>query len=203
MATRIGIIGDTHIPGSIPELWPEVRTVFEGVDLILHAGDLETPRVLDWLEKIAPVLAAEGNHDRGLSQYDHRIKPKHFLDIEGYRVGMTHIIDGWNWGAERIVRTYLGEKPDIVVCGDTHFEFVKREDGMLIVNPGSATYPHNMEARRGHVALLEVERDSPPNAWIVDLSELSDVPNDRADPHRRWLTNSGGRDGQGDQPSTQ
>ncbi len=59
MATRIGIIGDTHIPGSIPELWPEVRDAFKGVDLILHAGDLESPRVLDWLEEIAPVYAAE------------------------------------------------------------------------------------------------------------------------------------------------
>ena len=185
MATRIGIIGDTHIPGSIPELWPEVRDAFKGVDLILHAGDLESPRVLDWLEEIAPTYAAEGNHDRGLSQYDARIKPKHFLEIEGYRLGMTHIVDGWEFGAERIVRYYLGEIPDIVVCGDTHFEFVKREDGMLIVNPGSATYPHNLEARRGHVAILDVKRGEQPEAWIVDLSKLSDVPNDQADPRRR------------------
>jgi hypothetical protein len=56
---------------------------------------------------------------------------------------------------------------------------------MLIVNPGSATYPHNLEARRGHVAILEVKRGEPPEAWIIDLSELSDVPNDQADPRRR------------------
>lgn len=171
---RIGIISDTHIPGSIPELWPEVRTAFEGVDLILHAGDLETPKVLDWLEEIAPTLAAEGNHDQGLSQYDKRIKPKHFLDIEGYRLGMAHIIDGWDFGTERVVKFYLGELPDIVVCGDSHFEFVKRDAGMLIINAGSATYPHNLEARLGHVAILEVERGKPPDAWIVDLSTLSD-----------------------------
>lgn len=184
MPTRIGIISDTHIPGSIPELWPEVRIAFQGVDLILHGGDLESTRVLDWLETIAPTLAAEGNHDRGLSAYDDRIKPKHFLDIEGFRLGMTHIIEGWDLGAERVVRYYLGEKPDIVVCGDSHYEFVRREDGMLIINGGSATYPHNLEARRGHVAILVLERGVPPDAWIIDLSTLMDG-SDAADPHGR------------------
>ncbi len=173
MATRIGIISDTHIPGAIPELWPEVRTAFDGVDLILHAGDLESSRVLDWLEQIAPTLAAEGNHDLGLGEFDQRIKPKHFLDVEGYRLGMTHIIDGWDLGVERVIKYYLGEVPDIVVCGDTHFEFVRRENGILIINGGSATYPHNLEARLGHVAILEVERGKPPDAWIVDLSTLT------------------------------
>ena len=87
MATRIGIISDTHIPSSIPELWPEVEIVFKDVDLILHAGDLITTGVVDWLERIAPTYAAEGNHDYGLSEIDERIRPKWFLDIEGYRLG--------------------------------------------------------------------------------------------------------------------
>ena len=56
MATRIGIISDTHIPGSIPELWPEVAIAFKDVDMILHAGDLVTPAVVDWLEEIAPYI---------------------------------------------------------------------------------------------------------------------------------------------------
>jgi predicted phosphodiesterase len=86
---------------------------------------------------------------------------------------MTHIIEGWDLGVERIIKHYLGEVPDIVVCGDTHFEFVRRENGILIINAGSATYPHNLEARLGHVAILEVERGKPPDAWIVDLSTLT------------------------------
>lgn len=169
---KIGIISDTHIPGSIPELWPEVRTVFKGVDLILHAGDLETTKVLDWLEEIAPVLAAEGNHDQGLSEYDHRIEKKQFMDVEGFRLGMTHIIDSWDLGAKKVVKTYLGELPDIVVCGDSHFEFIKWEDDMLIINAGSATYPHNKEARLGHVVLLEIHEGKKPSAEIIDLSTI-------------------------------
>jgi putative phosphoesterase len=186
---RIGIISDTHIPGSTPELWPEVGVAFERADMILHAGDLESTRVLDWLERIAPVYAAEGNHDRGLSQYDPRIKSRQFLEVEGYRLGMTHIIDGWEQlGTERAVKYFLGEVPDIAVCGDSHYEFVRRENGLLVINGGSATYPHNLEARLGHVVLLDVERGGQPDAWIVDLGKLArgvSVEEQRRSPQQR------------------
>ena len=47
---RIGLLTDTHLPSTIRDLWDEVRTAFAGVDLILHGGDIVTPRVIDWLE---------------------------------------------------------------------------------------------------------------------------------------------------------
>lgn len=174
MATRIGIISDTHIPSSIPELWPEVEIVFKDVDLILHGGDLITTGVVDWLERIAPTYAAEGNHDYGLSEVDERIRPKWFFDIEGYRIGLVHIIDGWGTRSARdLVKVYLGELPDIVICGDSHFEFIRKEDGMLIINGGSATYPHNRESRLGHVVMLDIEEGKEPEARIIDLTEYS------------------------------
>ena len=54
---RIGLISDTRIPGSATEVPPQVTRAFEGVDLILHAGGIQATRVLDWLERIAPVKA--------------------------------------------------------------------------------------------------------------------------------------------------
>jgi len=65
---KFGLLADTHIPGSMKELWPQVADAFKGVDLILHGGDITSSRVLDWLERIAPVMAAEGNHDVGMPQ---------------------------------------------------------------------------------------------------------------------------------------
>ena len=47
---KIGLIADSHIPEAMPELPSQVRTVFAGVDLIVHAGDLHCLEVLDWLE---------------------------------------------------------------------------------------------------------------------------------------------------------
>ena len=54
---RIGLLSDTRIPGVAAEVPPHVTRAFEGVDLILHAGGIQAARVLDWLERIAPVKA--------------------------------------------------------------------------------------------------------------------------------------------------
>src|SRR3990172_8453756 len=62
---RIGLISDTHIPTAGRDLWPQVYAALRGVDLIMHAGALHDPAVLDWLEPLAPVLAVSGNGDYG------------------------------------------------------------------------------------------------------------------------------------------
>ena len=72
---RIGLVTDTHIPSTIQHLWDEVKDVFAGVDLILHGGDIVTPRVLDWLEQIAPTLAAGGQQRRRLARPPHAACP--------------------------------------------------------------------------------------------------------------------------------
>jgi len=76
---RVALISDTHLPALIRQLdglGPEIATVLAGVDLILHAGDVTAPSVLDWLEQFAPVLVARGNND----DFDHpRIEPGHRL----------------------------------------------------------------------------------------------------------------------------
>ena len=60
---RIGLLADTHIPRDVKMLPPHVKVALDGVDLILHAGDIYLLTVLDELEAIAPVIAARGNGD--------------------------------------------------------------------------------------------------------------------------------------------
>ena len=145
---RIGLIADTHLPSTIREPWPEVAVAFQGVDLILHAGDIVTPRVLDWLEAIAPVLAALGNNDFDLD--DPRVKPTHSLDVEGWRIGMLHdITSGLRFDSPL----------DVLVSGHTHYERLSMHDGVVYANPGSPTLPHHLSTRLGTVGLLEVEAE--------------------------------------------
>jgi len=87
---RIGLITDTHIPVAAEELPPEVAEAFEGVDLILHAGDIYRTSVLDDLEHIAPVLAASGDDDPIDTLRDERVKLKHVLEIEGRTLWLVH-----------------------------------------------------------------------------------------------------------------
>ena len=44
---RIGLLSDTHLSNRLPALWDEVVDAFRGVDLVLHAGDIVAPGVLD------------------------------------------------------------------------------------------------------------------------------------------------------------
>ena len=54
---RVGVIADTHVPKSLPVLPEEISKLFQGVDLILHAGDITSKEVLDELRLVAPVVA--------------------------------------------------------------------------------------------------------------------------------------------------
>jgi putative phosphoesterase len=167
---RIGVLSDTHIPEA-PVLFPEILEALTGVDLILHAGDIVVARVLDELEQVAPVLAAEGNHDYHLAS-DPRIELLHRLELEGHTLALLHTFEPTSPRLERLVRLRLdGVRPDVVVCGDSHVERIDVVDGVLVLNAGSATLPRNRSPRLGHVAFLALERGRPPQATIVDLGE--------------------------------
>jgi len=153
---RIGILSDTHLPGERRVLWDEVRTAFAGADLILHGGDIVAPMVLDWLEEIAPVLAAQGNNDLGWT--DPRMSPAQILDLCGWRLAMVHDMEPEDRSIAELRKVHLrDEQADIWVTGHTHFERLDYRDSVLQVNPGSPTYPHLTSTRLGTVAILDLE----------------------------------------------
>ena len=174
----IGLLTDTHMPGSIPTLWEEVRRAFQGVDLILHGGDIQTSSVLDWLESIAPVLAARGNND-GL-QDDPRVKDLHLLDLDGWRVGLIHDLEPEDRPIEDLVKRYFRAPVDIMVSGHTHFERLDFRDGVLQINSGSPTYPHQYSTRLGTVGLLRLATHGV-EARIVLLGNTPGLPNPGAE----------------------
>jgi putative phosphoesterase len=175
MATRIGILSDTHMPAELRVLYEEVRIAFEGVDLILHAGDINNLVVLDQLEEWAPVLAVRGNHDRGL--VDRRLDDHQRLDIEGYRLVMVHDMEPEDDPIDDLCRRYLrGKRPDIMVTGHTHFERLDYREGVLQVNSGSPVQPHLRSTRMGTVAVLDIEPGQV-RARIVRIGETPDKPN--------------------------
>ena len=168
---RIGLLSDTHLPGERRELWDEVRSAFEGVDLIFHGGDIVHPRVLDWLEEIAPTLASRGNNDLGWE--DSRVRDAQWLDVEGFRVVMVHDMEPETRPIAELAERHLGgEHADIIVTGHTHIERIDYRDGVLQVNSGSPIHPHLWSTRLGTVGMLEIERDS----VVARVSKLGETP---------------------------
>lgn len=174
-AYRVGIVSDTHMPASVHTLWEEIATAFAGVDLILHAGDIVLPTVLDQLEEIAPVLAARGNNDAGWE--DPRLAHEQWLELEGFRIAMVHDMEPEDEPIDDLCRKYLGgRRADVMVTGHTHFERLVWREGTLQVNPGSAVHPHLWSTRLGTVALLELAPGSL-RARVVRLGEHDGLRN--------------------------
>lgn len=121
---RVGLISDTH-----NLLRPEARRALQGVDRIIHAGDICDARVLQELAAIAPVTAVRGNNDRG--PWAEVLEEKAQLDIGGVRVYIVHDLHDLDVTPER-----AGIK--VVVTGHSHRPLMKMENGVLYINPGSA-----------------------------------------------------------------
>lgn len=172
---RIGLITDTHLPSELREPWPEIKEAFNGVELILHAGDIAAARVLDWLEGIAPVLATRGNWDR--INGDTRIADVQRLVVAGWQIAMTHDMEPEDRPLDRLVALYLaGQGADILVSGHTHYERLAYRDGVLQINSGSPTHPHQQSTRLGTVGLLELEPRRL-RARVIRLGETPGLPN--------------------------
>ena len=188
---KIGLISDTHIPeaGELPE---QIRELFEGVELILHAGDLHILSVLDWLEEVAPVWAARGNGDTRCDP-DPRMKRSQVLTVDGLRIGLTHglaLPEEPPWRTfEKIMEKEFGGPVDVLVYGDTHVAGIDNFKGVLLVNPGSPTFPNNLMRVPGTVGFLEivegkasanlVQLGNPPQMFSQSSSEPRPLPHPR------------------------
>ena len=120
-----------------------------------------------------PVLAARGNGD-GLLPEDPRLAERHLFTLGGLRVGLVHYFPFPEFSLERAFKLSLGAEVDIVVCGDTHVPMVARDGGVLIVNPGSPTYPFNLQRQLGTLGILNVA-DGLTTASILQLGDSSNL----------------------------
>ena len=179
MTLRIGLIADTHVPEARKELWPQVFDAFKGVDYIFHGGDVHEFRVLDELEQIAPLYCARGNGEDGsggrpIQPEDKRVKEAWKIELEEVCIGLTHYIPPEqrppDFTVQRWVDRYFdGESPDVIVFGDTHTEFIQEIDGILCVNPGSPTYPHNYDTQFGTIGFLELDAGkATASVWCIN-----------------------------------
>lgn len=150
---KIGVISDTH--GLVR---PEAIAALQGTDLILHAGDIGSPSVLDALNDLAPVIAIRGNNDQG--DWAENIPETQEIQMADVAIYMLHDLKQLSFDPEeRDIR--------VVISGHSHKPQVQESNGVLFLNPGSA-------GRRRFklpitVAALHIENRQP-SAEIVDLA---------------------------------
>ena len=192
---RIGLISDTHIPEARAELWQQVFDAFRDVDCILHAGDIHDLRVIDQLSDVATTYAARGNGDDGsggrpVQPEDPRLREAWLLELGGLRIGMTHTLPIPEYPPhltlERTLLRHFGRADlDVAIHGDTHVEAIDRIGGVLCVNPGSPTFPHNLNTQLGTIGFLEIENGAV-EASIWQLTDGGIAPFDWSKRKRPW-----------------
>lgn len=196
LSLEVGLLSDTHLPYRMKRLPREVFRVFDGVDVILHAGDVDRPAMLEPLREIAPVHAVRGNvHFLDLSSGGVSLPHLVELRLAGHRVLLTHgylpgLTSFWFKGrdvalrllgasdnarfntriARRLERLY--PQADIIVFGHTHRTYVGWIGDTLLVNPGAVS---PTLGERPSVARMRLGTTTPE----VEILPLHSIPVDR------------------------
>lgn len=118
---KIGLISDTH-----GLLRPQALAALQGVDRIIHAGDIGKPEILEALARIAPLDAVRGNNDTGA--WASALPERLTLDVDGVAILLLHDVKELR-GAP---------SARVVIAGHSHRPRVEERNGVLFVNPGSA-----------------------------------------------------------------
>jgi len=146
------VIADTHIPRRARALPEALIPHLERADLVLHAGDLMDPALLDQLAAYVPVKAVRGNLDPPHSNLPETLE----FELGGTKIAMIH-----NSGPRKGRRARLRRRfPDarVIVFGHSHIPFLEDENDLMLLNPGSPT--DRRRQPRPTFALLYAEEGS-------------------------------------------
>ena len=125
---KLGVISDTH--GKFDEA---IVPIFRGVDCIIHGGDVGKVEVVERLERIAPVLAVEGNNDSPGLFPSERIER-----LAGRTILVRHIFGELHQIGKKERAIIQRIAPDIVIFGHSHRPYEARLGNTVLFNPGSA-----------------------------------------------------------------
>jgi putative phosphoesterase len=149
---RIGVISDTH-----GLLRPEAEQALQGVDLIVHAGDVGKAEILTRLKTIAPVFAVRGNVDT--EKWAQELPETAMVEAGEASLYLIHNL-------RQLDLSMKGAGIDLVISGHTHQAEQWEREGVLYLNPGSAG-PRRFELP---VTLAVVQLGAEP--WRVEIVEL-------------------------------
>lgn len=152
---RLGLISDTH-----GLLRPQAIRALEGSNLIIHAGDVGKPEILEALRPLAPVVAVRGNVDRGA--WAESLPETAVTEPAGIPIYVLH-----NIGELELNPAAAGFR--IVVSGHSHKPVSFEREGVLYINPGAAG------PSRFKLPITVARLDLARRPWLVEFVDLEAV----------------------------
>jgi uncharacterized protein len=159
---RIGLISDTH--GLLRE---QALRALEGSELIIHAGDVGDPTILDALKSIAPVFAVRGNTDT--EPWAQALPDTEILELGAATIYILHDLHALDLDP-------AAAGLQVVVSGHSHKPASAESRGVLFINPGSAG------PRRFDLPVTVARLDLGRKPWKVEFADLLGV----AAPKNPW-----------------
>ena len=148
----IGLISDTH-----GLMRPEALIALRGSDLIIHAGDVDSPEIIELLRALAPVVAVRGNIDKGA--WGSRLPVRAVVEAGPAKIYVLHDLAELDLDPAQA-------RVDVVISGHSHKPGQREKNGVLYINPGSAG------PRRFHLPITVALLDLRSQPWRVDFIEV-------------------------------
>ncbi len=162
----IGVMSDSH--DRIEAIRAAIEKFnSESVDIVLHAGDIVSPFSVREFEKLnCKIICVTGNNDgdpaalrKFLGRFGGELRDVFFkLEVEGKRIALTH----GEW-PELVEALILSGEYDVVINGHSHEASIRKQNNVLVINPGSCSYPivdGVVIIGSGTVAILDLEKMS-------------------------------------------
>jgi putative phosphoesterase len=150
----IGLISDTH-----SLMRREALTALKGSDLIIHAGDIGKPDILEQLRTVAPVVAVRGNIDKGF--WADQLPITAVAEAQSAKIYVLHDV-------QQLDLDPAAAEFKIVVSGHSHKPSRTERSGVMYLNPGSAG------PRRFRLPITVARLDLRQSPWRVQFVELVD-----------------------------
>lgn len=153
---KIGILSDTHISKDLYKITELLQRYFKDVDLIVHAGDYKTIKVIQLIKEQKKFIGVWGNNDG--DSIKEEVKEKEILRINGHKIGIYHGHGQSNKSAiDRAYEIFKNDKVDIIIFGHSHQPIIKTINKTLMLNPGSPTSKRT--EKWYSIIILELEKD--------------------------------------------
>ena len=171
----IAVVSDSHLPDRCKELPKSLLPSLKALqpDLILHAGDIVIPKVIDLFEEVAPVVMVRGNRDIYFFPFVPRKKELYLNGVwialmHGHANVLKYLVNKvryilFRYRLDWFLPTILheGEGADVIIYGHTHRQMNEWHNGQLLFNPGSVT--------------ISPENGVPLSYGVLKISEAGEV----------------------------
>ncbi len=160
---KILIVSDTH---GRNEGYLELLEKSEKMDMVIHCGDVEGSEYLISQAAGCKAVIVQGNND-----FFSDLPKEAVVRIGKYKALVTHGHSYYvNMGYQHLVREAKRKKIEIVIYGHTHRPVITREEGILVLNPGSLSYPRQ-EGRKCSYIVMEVDENQEVDCTLKYLTE--------------------------------